>query len=233
MPQTFQIAIDGPVAVGKSTAARIIAQRLGFTYIDTGAMYRATGLLAVRNNVDANDQDAVAKLLESHTIKLEPPQGEKEDGRKITVYLDGEDVSWIIRTEEVSNAASKVAQHPKVREKLVEQQQALAQSQNVVMEGRDITFRVLPNAQLKIFLHANSEQRGQWRLTELLESGQDVTLEQVLEDLKERDYRDMHREVDPLHVAEDAWNFDRSAYTLEETIDIIEKRARELMAESK
>lgn len=225
---SFQIAIDGPVAVGKSSAARILANRLGFLYVDTGAMYRATGLLALRNNVDPEDEVAVAELLRSHIIKLVPPQGDQNDGRKITVYLDDEDVSWVIRTEDVSQAASKVAQHVQVRERLVDQQQAIAATQNVVMEGRDITFRVLPNAQLKIFLTASEEQRGQWRLTELLETGQDATIEQVLAELKDRDYRDMHRAVDPLHVAEDAWNFDRSPYTLEETIDLIEKRAREL-----
>lgn len=228
MSQSFQIAIDGPVAVGKSTAAKILAQRLGFLYVDTGAMYRATGLLAIRNEVDPENEDEVAKLLLSHTITLAPPQGSQNDGRKITVFLDDEDVSWIIRTEEVSQTASKVAQHVKVRERLVEQQQAIAATQNVVMEGRDITFRVLPNAQLKIFLTASEEQRAQWRLTELLESGQDVSLENVVAELKDRDYRDMHREVDPLHVAEDAWHFDRSPYTLEETIDLIEAKARDL-----
>ncbi len=228
MPQSFQIAIDGPVAVGKSSAARILAQRLGFLYVDTGAMYRATALLALRNEIDPEDEDAVAKLLLSHTITLAPPQGSQNDGRKITVFLDDEDVSWIIRTEEVSQASSKVAQHVRVRERLVEQQQAIASTQNVVMEGRDITFRVLPNAQLKIFLTASPEQRAQWRLTELLDSGQDVSLETVIKELEERDYRDMHRAVDPLHVAEDAWNFDRSPYTLEETIDQIEQKAREL-----
>lgn len=228
MPKSFQIAIDGPVAVGKSTAARILAQRLGFLYVDTGAMYRATGLLAIRNSVNPENEAEVAKLLLSHTITLAPPQGNQNDGRKITVFLDNEDVSWIIRTEEVSQAASKVAQHARVREELVKQQQAIASTQNVVMEGRDITFRVLPNAQLKIFLTASDEQRAQWRHTELLESGQDVTLESVIADLKERDYRDMHRAVDPLHVADDAWNFDRSAFTLEETIEQIETKARDL-----
>lgn len=228
MSQSFQIAIDGPVAVGKSTTARILAQRLGLLYVDTGAMYRATGLLAIRNGVDAEDEDAVAHLLLSHNITLAPPQGDQNDGRKITVFLDDEDVSWVIRTEDVSQAASKVAQHIKVREQLVKQQQAIAATQNVVMEGRDITFRVLPNAQLKIFLTATEEQRGQWRLTELLESGQDVSLETVVAELKERDFRDMNRKVDPLHVAEDAWHFDRSPYTLEETIDLIEAKAKDL-----
>lgn len=224
----FQIAIDGPVAVGKSTIARLLAQRLGFLYVDTGAMYRATGLLALRHLVDPSDEDAVAELLAQHQITLAPPQGEQEDGRKITVYLDDEDVSWTIRSEEVGAAASKVAQHARVREALVKQQQAIAETMSVVMEGRDITFRVLPNAQLKIFLTANDDTRAQWRQTELLQNGQDVTLEEVKAGLMERDRRDSERAVDPLHVTEDAWLLDRSHLDLEQTMDLIENRAREL-----
>lgn len=228
MPQSFQIAIDGPVAVGKSTIARILAQRLGFLYVDTGAMYRATALLAQRMNIDLNDVDEVVKLLLQHRITLATPQGAQEDGRKITVFLDDEDVSWAIRTERVSQGASIVATLGPVREQLVEQQQAIASTQNVVMEGRDITFRVLPNAQLKIFLTADDETRAEWRHTELLKNGQDISLEEVITQLKERDKRDMERDVDPLHVTEDAWMFDRSDYELEEAIDMIEKKARNL-----
>lgn len=224
----FQIAIDGPVAVGKSTIARLIAQRLGFLYVDTGAMYRATGLLAIRHLVDPSDEDSVAELLARHQITLATPQGEQEDGRKITVYLDDEDVSWTIRSEEVGAAASKVAQHARVREALVKQQQAIAETISVVMEGRDITFRVLPNAQLKIFLTANDDTRAQWRQTELLQNGQDVTLEEVKANLLERDRRDSERAVDPLHVTEDAWLLDRSDFDLEQTIALIENRAKEI-----
>jgi len=227
-PQPFQVAIDGPVAVGKSTIARILAQRLGFLYVDTGAMYRATGLLATRESVDPEDEDAVAKLLHLHNISLATPQGTKDDGRSITVYLDDEDVSWAIRTDEVSSAASKVAQHKKVREQLVEQQQLLASRNNVVMEGRDITYRVLPNAQLKIYLTASEDQRANWRHTEQLLRGSDVSFEDVKKDLTERDYRDMNREVDPLQVVSDAWEFDRSDFDLEQAIDKIEEKAREL-----
>lgn len=228
MSESFQIAIDGPVAVGKSTIARILAQRLGFLYVDTGAMYRATGLLALREGIDVEDGEAVATLLRNHTIALATPQGNQNDGRKITVYLDDEDVSWEIRTEEVSQAASQVSQYAEVRQQLVPQQQDIASKHNVVMEGRDITFRVLPEAQLKIFLTASEEKRAGWRHEELLARGQDVSLEQIKKDLKRRDDRDMNREVDPLHVTEDAWLFDRSEFTLEEAIDEIEKRAREL-----
>lgn len=224
----FQIAIDGPVAVGKSTIARLLAQRLGYLYVDTGAMYRATGLLALRHLVDPSDENAVASLLAQHQITLATPQGDKEDGRKITVFLDDEDVSWSIRTEEVSLAASKVAQHAQVREALVKQQQAIAQTLSVVMEGRDITFRVLPQAQLKIFLTANDNTRAQWRQTELLQNGQDVSLEEVKAALLDRDRRDSERAVDPLHITDDAWVLDRSDLELEETIALIEKRAKDL-----
>jgi len=232
IPQPFQIAIDGPVSVGKSTIARLLAQRLGFLYVDTGAMYRATGLLALREGLDPDKEDGVAALLRHHDISLATPQGQKDDGRKITVYLDDEDVSWAIRTEEVSQAASQVAQHKEVRELLVQQQQAIAAKNNVVMEGRDITYRVLPDAQLKIYLDANDAKRAEWRHTELLLNGQDVTLEEVMAELKIRDDRDKGRSVDPLQVVEDAWYFDRSDMELEEALDTIEKRARELWVQS-
>ncbi len=228
----FQIAIDGPVAVGKSTIARLLAQRLGFLYVDTGAMYRATGLLALRNLVDPQDEIAVAELLAQHQITLATPQGAQEDGRKITVFLDDEDVSWVIRSEEVSTAASKVAQHSKVREALVKQQQAIAETLSVVMEGRDITFRVLPEAQLKIFLTANDDTRAKWRQTELQLNGQDVTLEEVKASLIDRDRRDSERAVDPLHVTDDAWLLDRSDLELEQTIALIEQRAKEIWQKS-
>ncbi len=225
---SLQIAIDGPVAVGKSTIARLLAQRLGFLYIDTGAMYRVVGLLALRANVNPEDEDQVAALLPQHTIDLATPEGEQEDGRKITVYLDGEDVSWAIRTEEVGQAASQVASHGKVRQELVKQQQAIAANQNVVMEGRDITFRVLPQAQLKIFLIADDRTRANWRHTELMERGQDVPLEEVIAELSRRDQRDTSRSVDPLHPTSDSWYLDRSRLNLEETLNVIEQRAREL-----
>lgn len=226
--QPFQIAIDGPVAVGKSTIARLLAYRMGFLYVDTGAMYRATGLLALREGIDPENETAIARALRQHSITLATPQGEKDDGRKITVYLDDEDVSWNIRTEEASKASSQVAQHKKVREQLVEQQQEIAARNNVVMEGRDITYRVLPEAQLKIYLDADDKKRTNWRLIELQQRGQDVNFDEVLAELQERDHRDKSRDVDPLQVVDDAWYFNRSDYELEEALDMIEKKARKL-----
>jgi cytidylate kinase len=223
-----QIASDGPVAVGKSTIARLLAQRLHFLYVDTGAMYRATALLAIRHGIDPQNEEAVVNLLKQHRIRLAQPTVDQEDGRKITVYLDDEDVSWTIRTEDVSRGASIVAQLSSVRQELVKQQQVLAQHNDVVMEGRDITFRVLPQAELKIYLTASDEQRAEWRNTELLERGQDVSLDTVIAELRERDQRDMNRNVDPLQVVSDAWYFDRSGYNLEETLNLIEERVRSL-----
>jgi len=232
IPQPMQIAIDGPVSVGKSTIARLLAQRLGFLYVDTGSMYRATALLAQRHGIDPENENAVADVLRNHQISLASPQGLKDDGRKITVFLDDEDVSWSIRTEEVSQASSQVAQHKKVREQLVAQQQAIASKNNVVMEGRDITYRVLPNAQLKIYLDANDHKRATWRHTELLLLGQDVTLEEVIKELKIRDDRDKNRAVDPLQVVDDAWYFDRSELEMDKVLDIIEKKAKKLWQKS-
>ena len=226
------VTIDGPAGSGKSTVAKELAKQVGFQFLNTGAMYRATVLLALREGVDLGNGEALAILVRNHTIALATPQGSQIDGRKITVYLDDEDVSWEIRTESVSTAASKVSQHAMVREQLVPQQQEIARTHNVVMEGRDITFRVLPDAQLKIFLTASEDKRAGWRHEELMARGEETSLEQIKKDLKERDDRDMNRKVDPLHVAEDAWLFDRSEYVLEEVIDIIEKKAKELWQKS-
>ena len=223
-----QVAIDGPVAVGKSTIARLLAQRLGFLYVDTGAMYRAAALLALESGVDPEDEEGVAALLREHRITLTQPTEDEQDGRKITVGLDGKDVSWAIRTEVVSKASSIVAQHASVRQQLVRQQQAIAAEQDVVMEGRDITFRVLPDAELKIFLTANDEKRAAWRHEEQLLRGQNVSIDDIMIELRERDRRDMSRDVDPLHVTEDAWDLDRSDLNLDEVLDLIEKRAEKL-----
>ena len=153
MSDFFQIAIDGPVAAGKGTVSRLLAQKLGFLYVDTGAMYRATALLAIRHEIDLNDEDKVVAILKKSKLEMRNPLPPDEiDGRLTTVILDGEDVSWAIRTQECSEGSSKVAVLKKLRKVLVAKQQEIAKSQDVVMEGRDITFRVLPEADLKIFL---------------------------------------------------------------------------------
>jgi cytidylate kinase len=222
----LHIAIDGPGAAGKGTVARLVAQRLGLLYVDTGAMYRTTALIALRNSVDPADEPQVVELLKQAKIEMRNPLPEEQDGRLTTVLLNGEDISWEIRTEQVSQNSSKVASLKAVREHLVEKQQLIAQNQDVVMEGRDITYKVLPNATLKIYLTASAETRAKRRHYELQTRGQDVTFEQVYEELQQRDDRDMNRAVDPLKITDDAWVLDSSNLSIEEVVELIVERAK-------
>jgi CMP/dCMP kinase len=234
MRSSFQIAIDGPVAAGKGTVSRLLAQKLGFLYVDTGAMYRATALLAIRAGVKFSDEDLVVSLLEKAKLEMRNPQPPKEtDGRLTTVILDGEDVSWAIRTQKCSEGASKVAVLAKLRRVLVQKQQEIAAKQNVVMEGRDITFRVLPEAQVKIFLTASVESRAERRHTQYLTKGTNVSLEEVIEEIKERDERDTKRDADPLHIADDAWVLDTSNLSIEEVVDLIEAKVNKMQSQDK
>ncbi len=227
--QSFQIAIDGPVAAGKGTVSRLIAKRLHFLYVDTGAMYRVSAYLAYTHHVPFEDAPKVLELVQSHTISMRPPSQDENDGRQCTVLLDNEDVSWKIRTETISQGASVVASHKVLRAELVRQQQLIAASQSVVMEGRDITFRVLPDAQLKIFLTASDHERARRRHMELLEKGQDVTFEAVHADLLTRDRRDMERDVDPLHVVPGAWVIDTSTLSIEEVVTMVVSKVESML----
>jgi len=227
---SFQIAIDGPVAAGKGTVAKLVAHRLGFLYVDTGAMYRATGLLAREHGVDLNNEPAVAELVAQHSMMLRTPKDDEKDGRQITVLLDDKDVSWAIRTDESSAGASIVAQYALVRKELVKKQQEIATQTSVVMEGRDITFRVLPDAQLKIYLDASLETRAKRRYQELLARGTDTTFDQVYKDTVERDKRDMERSVDPLHIEKTAWVLDSTNLEIEEVVELIVDHAKSLGA---
>lgn len=231
MAKIFQIAIDGPVAAGKGTVSRLVAERLGFLYVDTGAMYRVACLLALRAGIPLTDEAAIVSEVKKHRIEMHTPKANEQDGRLTTVLLDGEDVSWKIRTVEISNGVPIVAAHKALRAELVRQQQEIARTQSVVMEGRDITFRVLPKAQLKIFLTATDTERARRRHMELLEKGQDVTLDQVYQDLLIRDRRDMERDVDPLHVVLGASVLDTSKLSIEEVVDLIVNKATSLMTE--
>ena len=217
----FQIAIDGPVAAGKGTVSRLIAKRLGFLYVDTGAMYRVSAYLAHTHSIPFENAPEVLKLVQHHEISMRPPTEDENDGRQCTVLLDGEDVSWKIRTEIISKGSSVVASQKILRAELVRQQQEIAKSQSVVMEGRDITFRVLPNADLKIFLTADDTERARRRHMELLEKGEDVSYDDVYKDLLERDKRDMERDVDPLHIVPDAWVLDTSHLSIEEVVQSV------------
>jgi len=219
--KSFQIAIDGPVAAGKGTVSRLVADKLGFLYVDTGAMYRVTALIGIRNQIDLSNQDLLAPLVQKAKIQMRNPSSEEKDGRLTTVLLDSEDVSWAIRTEDVSQGASKVAIHPKVRTVLVEKQQQIALKQDVVMEGRDITYRVLPDADLKIYLSANDIVRAKRRHHDLLTKGVDIEFDEVYTDLLERDHRDQTRSVDPLQIVPEAWVINTSDLSIQQVVALI------------
>ena len=209
----ISVAIDGPSGAGKSTLARRLAKELGYVYVDTGAMFRTIGLFALRQGVDPADTAAVNALLPQIKLSLASIDGTQH------VYLNGEDVSTEIRQEQVGMAASAVGANPAVRSFLLDQQRALAESQNILMDGRDIGTVVLPNATVKIYLTASAEARAQRRLLELQEKGQDAVFETVLADIRQRDYQDTHREAAPLRQAEDAVLVDTSELNFEESFD--------------
>ena len=224
----FQIAIDGPVAAGKGTISRIVAQRLGLLYIDTGAMYRMAAYLALENKMELTYEPAIVELINNSKMDMRNPNTDEQDGRLITLFLDGEDVSWKVRTEEISQGASKVSTLAEVRKVLVKKQQQIAEGNSVIMEGRDITHRVLPQADLKIFLTASTEARAERRLLQSQLKGFDVTLEKVIADIKERDDRDMGRKADPLQIVDDAWVLDTSELSIEDAVEAIVEKAQSL-----
>lgn len=209
----FQVAIDGPAGAGKSTIAKLVAKELRLIYVDTGAMYRTIGLYMLKNGIDIHDEAAVGAALPDVSVSI----GYDESGLQ-RLYLNGEDVTKLIRTPEVSEAASVTSAYPKVREKLLDLQHTLARENDVVMDGRDIGTVILPDAQVKIFLTASVRVRALRRMKELLEKGEAVSLEMVEQEIRERDYRDSHRETAPLRQAEDAVLLDTSDLTIEEVI---------------
>lgn len=225
---SFQIAIDGPVAAGKGTVAKLVAKRLGFLYVDTGAMYRVAALLAKDNHVSWEDEDRVSELVDLAIIEMRNPADGEQDGRQTTVIVNGQDVSWAIRTEEMSQGASVVAKLPAVRRVLVKKQQQIASTQDVVMEGRDITFRVLPNAQLKIYLDADEEIRAKRRHQELQARGQDLSYHQILRDLKKRDAQDRERDTDPLQIVANAWVLDTTSLSIDEVVSAIQQKVGQI-----
>ena len=216
MEDHFSVAIDGPSGAGKSTIARAAAKRFGFLYVDTGAIYRTVGLAAERHGVSFGDEQTVEALLPEIIVGL----GYGENGEQRS-YLNGEDVSGFIRTPEISNRASDVSAMPCVRAYLLDMQRSMAASNNVIMDGRDIGTVVLPDADLKIFLTASAEARAMRRCKELRESGLQVSLEDVLREIEERDEHDMSRATAPLKCARDAIKLDTSVLTLEESIDAV------------
>lgn len=218
----MNVAIDGPAGAGKSTISKGAAKELGFIYVDTGALYRTIALNAVRNGV-IDDKDKVVKMLDNTDVKL------GFENCVQCVYLNGEEVSSYIRTPEISMGASKVSAIPKVREFLLDLQRNIAKSNNVIMDGRDIGTVVLPDAECKIFLTASPECRAQRRYKELIEKGEDVKYEDVLNDVNERDYNDSHRDIAPLKPSEESVIADTSELSLEQSIELIVKIIKEHM----
>ncbi|MBQ8171903.1 MAG: (d)CMP kinase [Oscillospiraceae bacterium] len=216
MADTFvSVAIDGPVGAGKSSIARNAAKKLGYIYVDTGALYRAIGLYCHRNGIDMKDADAVIAALPSARPEIRLIDGVQH------IYLNAEDVSEEIRLPEISMAASAVSAIPAVRTALLELQRDMARANNVIMDGRDIGTVVLPDATVKIFLTAKAEIRAKRRFDELCAKGVQTTFEEVLSDLNTRDYNDSHRETAPLKQAEDAVLADTSELDFEQSCQLI------------
>ncbi len=213
----LNIAIDGPVGAGKSSVADAVAQRLGILHLDTGAMYRALGLAALERGLDLQDEQAAVELCQSLPVSV--TYG--EDGQH--TFVEGRDVTGLIRTPEVSMAASTVSRYADVRRAMVALQQKLAAETDMLVDGRDICTTVLPGATAKIYLTASAEERAKRRWKEMNEKGMPETYEQVLEDVRRRDEQDMNREVEPLRQAEDAELVDSTHLTFEETVEAILK----------
>ncbi|HFR3775728.1 TPA: (d)CMP kinase [Streptococcus suis] len=222
--KSIQIAIDGPASSGKSTVAKIIAKDLGYTYLDTGAMYRSATYLALTNGVEVTDQNRIVDLLAQYPIRF----GRDDDGQQL-VFVGDEDVTLPIRDNQVTNNVSAVASLPLVREELVRLQQEIAQAGGIVMDGRDIGTVVLPQAELKIFLIASVEERALRRFKENTERGIETDLETLKEEIVARDYKDSNRAVSPLKAADDAITFDTTGVSIEGVVKFISEKAKEIL----
>lgn len=215
MSNYTSIAIDGPSGAGKSTLARALAERIGFLYVDTGALYRAVGLATLRAGKDPKNLEQVAALLPDIKLSLAHEGGVQQ------VYLGEEDVSAAIRGEEVGLAASDVSAHPPVRAFLLETQRRLSRENNVIMDGRDIGTVVLPAADIKIFLTATPEERARRRYEEILARGEKANYDLVLKDIEQRDYNDSHRAAAPLRRADDAIEVVTTGFTFEQSLELL------------
>ena len=213
----ISVAIDGPSGAGKSSLAKRLAKDLGYVYVDTGAMYRSIGLYAVRAGVDPKDEATVTALLPQIKLAIRLVDGAQH------IYLNGEDVSTAIRTEEVGMAASAVGANPEVRAFLLGMQRDMAKTQDVLMDGRDIGTVVLPDATVKIFLTASPEARATRRWKEYQQKGVEVSYEEVLADVRQRDYQDTHRAAAPLRQADDAQLLDTSEMNFEQSLEAMKK----------
>lgn len=218
----YSIAIDGPAGAGKSTIAKLLAEKMNYIYVDTGAMYRAMAVYFSQNNINADDEKAIEAAVENINISIEYASGVQQ------VILNGENVTALLRTEETGKMASKTSKYASVRTKLVDLQRKLAETQNVIMDGRDIGTVVLPTAFVKIFLTADSAARAKRRYDELSAKGEQCDYELIKADIEKRDYEDSHRENSPLKQADDAILVDTSDMTIEQVTqaitDIINKK---------
>jgi cytidylate kinase len=220
----FNIAIDGPAGAGKSTIAKQLAAQLGYVYVDTGAMYRALAYSFLQKGIAGDDEAAISQAVQQADVTIRYEDGAQQ------VYLNGENVTGHLRTEQVGNMASTTSVYEPVRKKLVALQQKLAQSEDVIMDGRDIGTCVLPGAQVKIYLTASVETRAKRRYDELVAKGEDADLQAISADIEERDYRDMHRDLSPLRQAEDAVLVDSSELTIDEVVAHIMQIVKERQA---
>lgn len=211
----YNVAIDGPAGAGKSTIAKLVSKEKGYIYVDTGAMYRAMAIHFLQKGIHADETEKIIHACEGANVTIAYEEGMQQ------VYLNEKNVTAMLRTEEVGNMASKTSAIPEVREKLLELQRGLAKTQNVIMDGRDIGTNILPNADVKIYLTASVETRAKRRFDELTEKGVACDYEEIKRDIKERDDRDMSREVAPLKQAEDAILVDSSNMTIEEVVATI------------
>ncbi|WAW15713.1 (d)CMP kinase [Peptostreptococcus equinus] len=215
----MQIAIDGPAGAGKSTISKLLADRLNINYINTGAMYRALTLKCLRNNIDINDEKAVADLCKITDI----------DFRNNIIYLDGENVGHLITSKEVNQNVSNVAKIVDVRLSMVEKQRFISEDKSVILDGRDVGTYIFPNTKYKFYLNASPEERGKRRFLELKYKGENVDLYQITNDIIKRDLIDSSRDFAPLVKAEDAIEIDSSFMTIEEVVDCLEEKIKELM----
>ena len=215
------IAIDGFSSTGKSTLAKQLAKELGYVYVDTGAMYRAVGLYMIENCIDIDNRNAVSAVIENVNIDITFIDNEQ------VILLNGENVNSKIRVQDVSNAASKTSAYPEVRARLFDLQKEIAEEKSVIMDGRDIGTVILPDAELKIFLTASPEVRGERRYKELIKKGIAANLSSIIEDIKKRDHQDETRKVSPLKKADDAILLDSSNMNIDEVVSTITKMARE------
>ena len=212
---SYQIAIDGPAGAGKSTIAKKVAKNKGFIYVDTGAMYRAMAYFMLKNDVDVNDENMVASKCKEANILI------KYENNEQVVLLNGENVNQFLRTEEVGNIASVTSKNPDVRKRLTQLQIELANTNSVVMDGRDIGTCVLPDADVKVYLTASSYVRAKRRYDELIAKGENADIKKIEADIIKRDEQDMNREISPLKQAEDAVYLDSSDMTIEEVVNKI------------